>query len=201
MSSLAPTLTRKQVADLLGRTSRSVLRLDESGALHPIRDDDGNVVYDRAEVDALLRARGLAQPAQRTGASASGSAGALTARVFREFRAGKSLIDVVIDCELTPNVAEDALAAYARLSGAIVVTGDERERLRSILPKTTTARALLKVLEQLARQHHELKRFTFVCATCGEAVQARASVEWAHLAKHGAFSGWTHDECGDDPAR
>jgi hypothetical protein len=198
MPELPVVLSRKQVAELLGKSVRSVLRLDEIGALHPTRGDDGTVTYTRTEVAALLSARGLAAHALEPRAPAAPSPGALTAKIFRDLRAGKSLLDVTIELELTPEVAEQALAAYARISRALIITGPERERLRTMLPKASTPTGLLNALAVLVRDYNELHRFVFDCAVCGKPVQARSGVEWAHLIEHGVFASWTHDDCDDD---
>lgn len=198
MSDLPAILSRKQVAELLGRSVRSVLRLDEIGALHPTRDDNGNVAYERAEVTALLSARGLAPRAPDAQAPVSLSPGALTAKIFRDLRAGKTLLDVTIELELTPEVAEQALAAYARISRTLVFSGQQRERLRNIVPKVTTASDLLSVLTVLARAYNELGRFAYVCGVCDKPIQARANVEWAHIVAHGVMANWTHDHCADE---
>jgi hypothetical protein len=189
------TLTRREVRTLLGVSDRSVLRLDEKGVLHPVRDSVGNVTYVRVEVEALLKARGITPPGTQAAAPVPISDGARTANVFRDLRAGKSLLDAVIDHELTPEEGDRMLAAYARASDAIIVTGAERERLRKIAPDVTTSAPLLDVIARLVRDHHELKAFVFTCAKCGKPVQALASYHWAHLAKRGTFDKWEHEEC------
>jgi len=195
MPTLPPTLTRHEVATLLGKSDRSVLRLDETGVLHPMRDSAGNVTYARAEVEALLKARGITPSDAQAAAPVPLSDGALTAKVFRDLRGGKLLLDTMIDHELTPEEGDRMLAAYARASDAIIVSGPERERLRKIAPDVKTSALLLDVVAELARGHHELKAFVFTCAKCGKPVQARASHHWAYLARQGTFDKWRHDEC------
>jgi len=198
MNNLPPKLTRKQVSDLLGKSVRSVLRLDKMGALHPIRDARGKVTYARSEVEALLADRGLTPQASQTPARATLSEGALTAAVFRAILSGKHILDLVIEFELTPNLAERLLADFARIGSAIVISGKARDKLRSILPKATSGEVLVETIEFLVNRHLELKQFAVPCAVCGKPVQARSSVEWEFVLECKAFPNLKHDECNDD---
>ena len=198
MNNLPPKLTRKQVSELLGKSVRSVLRLDKMGALHPIRDARGNVTYARSEVEALLADRGLTPQASQLPARARLSEGDLTAAVFGALQTGKRLIDVTIEFGLTPTVAEKLAADFARISGAIVISGSLLDKLGRFLRLPKTAESLLDDIEYLVRRERELAKFVSPCAVCGKPVQARSSVEWAFVMECKAFPNLKHDECNDD---
>ncbi len=190
-------ITRQRVADLLGKSVRSVLRLDHIGALHPVRDDDGHVTYDRDQVESLLRARRISVPTAPAASSPPLAEGALCAQVFRELRDGATPIDVAIKFELTPEMLKTLLTAYAWISGAILVTGPERQRLRAILPGARSAPELLGLIERLVPVHEEFRKFVIPCAKCRKPVRAQLE-DWEAAVASGLFKGVRHDSC-DDP--
>jgi len=81
----------------------TVRRLERSGQLHPRKTGAGEHRFDRAEVEALARAKGIdRRPTDR---------GQLYAAVWQGIREAKSLADLVIELgappdELAPIVAE-----------------------------------------------------------------------------------------------
>ena len=195
MTNLTKTLTRNEVARLLGKTPRTILRLDQSGELHPTRDADGHVTYDRTEVEALMKARGLTPKAPQAPGPSQLSERALIAAVLSELKGGTSMLDTTIKYELTPSMVDTFKALYARLSGAIIIDGDSREKIRAFYPQLGTAEELVKAIAYLVDRHNEFARFVFPCRKCRKMVHARAAVHWAVLMENDIFAEFTHDEC------
>ena len=102
-------LTRGVVARMLRCTLGGVRYYERKGALKPKKDRDGVRRFDRAEVEAL--GRRLRRNGHRTN---MGPTGDLAAEVFRMFRDGQSLAEIVIKTQETPETIRMLWEEYKR---------------------------------------------------------------------------------------
>jgi len=127
-----PPMTRAQVARRLGTHVTTVRRLERAAKLHPTRNAHGVWLFDPREVEQIAVARSL-----------DGAGGVIAARVFKALRDGFSLRDIVIACELSPDVVQRlyadwlAMESPARASAlrlAAATAGDKRTGRSTITP-------------------------------------------------------------------
>ncbi|MEO8800143.1 MAG: hypothetical protein ABI551_19775 [Polyangiaceae bacterium] len=133
-----PRITRAEAAKLLGTSYQNVRRLQRTGQLLSNPDRYGVHRFDRREVEALARRRGLQiRPS-----------GELAAKVFAMFKARVSFVDVVIETQQEPefirklwseyragfevDVATDDDAAASHLSEMSVLDHDLEEKRRGL---------------------------------------------------------------------
>jgi len=133
----ADWLTRSMVARRLGKSESTIRRWD-GVRLHPVVGPDGVNRYDPVEVEALApvlssgdggrraattvaatvapsgRATTSAQSAAAEGATAPETRVSL---IFADIRAGKALVDIVIERAVSPDAVEAIHARYLRLNG------------------------------------------------------------------------------------
>ena len=117
-------LTRGEVAKMLG-VSRTRVRQLEGHSLHPKQDESGVNQFDRAEVLRLV--------ASRTGPTSAPKQtipGHLVAHVFRLFRAGTPLVDIVIETELDLDAIKLLFDEYTTPLGARARAASETEARR-----------------------------------------------------------------------
>ena len=93
--------------------SRTRVRQLEGQALHPKKNESGVYQFDRTEVLRLV--------ASRTGPTSPKPSipGHLVAHVFRLFRAGTPLVEIVIETELDLDVIESLYERYKTPLGAM----------------------------------------------------------------------------------
>ena len=91
-SSRRPRITRSEAAKILKTSYENIRRLQRVGQLRSEPDRHGVHRFDRREVEALARRRGLQ----------ISPTGELAARVFRLIKDGRSFHDIVIDTEQEP---------------------------------------------------------------------------------------------------
>lgn len=94
--------------------SRTRVRQLEGQALHPRQNESGVYQFDRTEVLRLVASRtGTTSPKQPS------IPGHLVAHVFRLFRAGTPLVEIVIETELDLDVIESLYERYKTPLGAM----------------------------------------------------------------------------------
>jgi hypothetical protein len=95
-------ITRNEAAKVLGTSYQNVRKLQRKGYLHSDPDRYGVHRFDRREVEALARKRGLQiKPS-----------GELAARVFAMFKANQSFADIVIETQQEPAMIRDLWEQY-----------------------------------------------------------------------------------------
>lgn len=171
MSASPRTLTRRQVADLLGVHKRTVARLD-GRELHPFLSEDGKtMLYPYAEAMAYVASRVPAKTAPPAALPVSAPArpparseGEITAAGFDLLDEGRR--DIVQALRITADKADAIECAYARRRGALLIAGEARERLRQRHPGLDTVERLLDRLDDLARDAEARDDLQFVCMFC-----------------------------------
>ncbi len=142
-------LTRGKVAEILGMSPSSVLRLDAS-VLPAIVDQRGTRHYSERRVFAYAVERAAA--GDRSGAGE----GAIASAAFERFDRGASPVDVVKDLKITPRAAGELLAEWADLGGGFVVSGTAAAKIQQLAwerdeIEVKNGNDIVAVLEQIDR--------------------------------------------------
>lgn len=207
--------TRREVGERIGKSERSVRRLEQIGRLIARVDRSG--VY-RVEPDSLeghLAAQGAkykglqpehddphkradgqsaAAGSGRENGGAAGKAqatidGATAAAVFALFGAGKTRREGVVALKLHPDVVQALYVKWVELGGGRVLEEGHIERLRKHdLPVGEGADSLVAAIEDDAADASTYNQLRYPCG-CGELIQFDAKTLAAVLAK-GALTGW-----------
>ncbi|CAN5866302.1 hypothetical protein BH11MYX4_BH11MYX4_58420 [soil metagenome] len=105
--------------------SRTRVRQLEGHSLHPKQNESGVYQFDRAEVLRLVASRTVQPPSAKPTMP-----GHLVAHVFRLFRAGTPLVDIVIDTELDLESIKQLFDEYTTPLGARAQAASEAEARR-----------------------------------------------------------------------
>lgn len=147
-------LSRGEAAKLLGITTVSVLRLDKSGALHPIRDFRNDARYDPDEINAYS----VAHPRRGRGILSDGD---LTAEAVKLLEQGRNRRELVVELRITFARADElyrewahgdfetALAAHARAETRRAQQREQAERERARAQRRAQLRQTLREIQQL----------------------------------------------------
>lgn len=143
-----PTLTRGDVAAILGCSISSVRRL-EGDILHPVLDADGVHRFFLLEVLQVQKTRS----ARAVGATQEGMR---DSRAFEVFDAGGGIRDVVTQVRIPVDLAERLYEAWRRAGARdVVVTPQIRAQLESYLGTITDVRDLVqRAREQAAANEY-----------------------------------------------
>ncbi len=129
------TVTRPQAARLVGTSEASLRRWEDLGQLAPIDVGPHGVRRYRTSdvVAAAKRKRESSEAGRRERLSASHSRdpldGAVAARAFRSFEAGKSAIEVVCELELDPRVVRALHSEWLAMKGSFLITAEQIEAI------------------------------------------------------------------------
>ncbi len=119
------TLTRAEVARFLGCSRRRIHQLQAEGRIHSVLDAQGWHVFSRAEVIAFAERRGRTH--------ADKTHGTVAAEVFRLFREGVELPEVVMQTKQAPATVRALWEEYRRpleVPAALPDLSDYEERAR-----------------------------------------------------------------------
>ena len=197
-------MTRREAAEVLGVSVRSVARRERSGMLRATRGEDGRMWLDRAEVEGLRAAQVVTVPAPGVGPAAPHDppgAGAhrdpVAAAVFGALNAGRSPCHVVADLELAPDVVQRLHSAWLQLSGVVAVDRTARDAVARRLGADDRrwAERLDLLVDGYRRGVADAARWTYPCCRCRGEILARPDLEWAALREGGALASWGHAEC------
>jgi hypothetical protein len=117
--------SRREAAERLGVSPRSIARFEADGMLHAERDDRGRPWFDPAEVSALAE--------QRRRDTGDPQGGELAARAFALFAAGGGARDLVIRERVPPDAAEGLYLRWVALGDGVVIDTPRARRLADAL--------------------------------------------------------------------
>lgn len=211
--------SRADAGERIGRSERSIRRLEHAGELDARPDKSGVYRVDpqsleRFMADQASRGKNL-EPArdnaeQRGGHSIAkqvdgdagdavgeGINGPTAAAVFELFNAGKRRREVVVILKLHPDIVEALYEKWVRLGGGLMLDEEHLARLSRLNLVVLTRSALVGALERLVPDAWSYRKLRYACACgCGETVQLEATA-FASAVQKGAFAGWhlsTHAE-------
>jgi hypothetical protein len=113
-----------EVALLLHLGKTSVHRMLARGDLHCIQGSSP-IRISREEVLRVAALLGIEVKTIPTD-------GDIAAQAFRAFREGRTVRDVVIDCQISPDHAEELLQRYATLGGDLILPGEVAREIQAL---------------------------------------------------------------------
>jgi hypothetical protein len=161
--------SRLQVAALLG-VSEDEVEAMHGHDLHPWQEKDRRWRYRPEEVARVVLARNAADPR---------SQGKVAAAVFKLFKEGRNLADIVIETEQPTAEVKRLHAEYSALAGSLLVSRESVEALRASLgaPATATgdalATAVTREFERRLARGREEGRAEAEAEDCGEVVDLK----------------------------
>lgn len=217
-SKLAPDgwPTRREAGLRIGKSERSIRRLEEDGELQALPDAKGIYHVDPAGLERHTaqgtsnspgnepsgEPMGDEKQIEAAGAGKNGPAngdsgragqvpdGATAAAAFAMFNAGKSRREVVVELKLAPSVVQQLHADWVVLGGGMILEQRYLDALDSLRLDASSPKALFADLGREARDADAYREMRFPCACgCGETIQFTIDVFTA-IVKKGALSGW-----------
>ena len=141
-------LGAKDVRRMLGVSLRRLRQFEEDGRLHPGRNDRNERVYDRAEVDALVRARAMRRNAKQGVLDLSGE---LQRRAFAIFeRPGCTVAQVVGELGIPAEVVRYLYAQWSTPLGQAPEVPKPKQLTRA-RPGAATEEDIARFVNSLAK--------------------------------------------------